>query len=228
MRPTINLNLLEYIYYVLCFFYVSTAISLSLIKWNLEKLGFNKLTVKVIVYFLVFLFLLNLFFPSLTFSFLIPLFVSSVLFILSEKKTHFQDGYFMYFVDPTWQDILIFGKNWFKFGLIGAFIGLIIAIIQVQILQGGVGGFFTLSDKCVELGANGTGCLLSVPSSQIIGDHLAYVIGLYAGQAFIWTGLIVAFIKDNGKILGRLGIGGTGEKSKWTKKIDDFRKSHYI
>lgn len=228
MRLTINLNPLEYIYYVLCFFYVSTAISLSLIKQNLDILGQSKLTGKVIVYFLVFLFLLNLFFPSLTFSFLTPLFVSTILFILSEKKVHFQDGYFRYFVDSAWQDVLAFGKNWFKYGLIGALVGLIIAIIQVQIFQGGVGGFFTPTNKCVELGANGTGCLLSVFSSQVIGDRLVYVVGLYARQAFIWIGLISAFKKDNGKILARLSVGGFGGKSKWAQKLEDFRKNHYI
>jgi hypothetical protein len=148
--------------------------------------------------------------------------------LLIDKKAHFADGKFSYFADEVWKNILIFCKNWFKYGLLGSLVGLLIAIIQVQVFQGGNGGLFALKNICIEYSADATSCLLNGTSTQVIGDRLAIVMLIYCGQAFIWAGLIFALLKDKGKILTSLGLADLIGKNKWTQKIDDFRKTHYI
>jgi len=207
MKEIISAELLKYMYYIVALFYIATDLILSLLHLNINKLGQRIQTVKVIVLFLIVLILVNIFFPSLTIYFLIPITVSGILFLLCDKGNHFAGEKFMYFIDETWQNILNFGKNWFKFGLLGSLVGIIIAIIQVQFFQGGNGGFFTMKNVCIEYSANGTDCLLNGSYQQIIGDRLAFVILIYGGQAFIWAGLIFALLKDKGKILTSLGLG---------------------
>jgi hypothetical protein len=229
MKEIINIKSIELMYYILAFFYIATDFILSVIHWDINKLGQRRRTAKVIILFLVVLILINIFFSSLTIYFLIPITSSVILFLLIDKNAHYVAGSkFSYFADEVWKNILTFCKNWFGYGLLGTLVGLLIAILQVQIFQGGNGGLFALKNICIEYSANATDCLLKGTSTQIIGDRLALVMLIYGGQAFIWTGLILALLKDKGKILTGLGIVDLIRKNKWSQKIDDFRKAHYI
>ena len=228
MEKIIKITSTEFIYYILSFFYIATDFILSVVHWDINKLGQRRQTAKVIILFLVVLILVNIFFSKLTIYFLIPIVFSGVLFLLVDKKAHFAGGKFSYFADEVWKNILTFCKNWFWYGLLGSLVGLLIAIIQVQVFQGGSGGLFALKDICIQYSANGSACLLNGSSTQIIGDRLALVILIYSGQAFIWAGLIFALLKDKGKILTSLGLTDLMGKNKWAQKIEDFRKTHYI
>lgn len=215
--------------YLLTFFYMGTAIIFSLFNQSQSRLGQKWFVQKNVLFILLILIIIEIFFPSLFIYLIIPLLFCTAIFIHKDKNTHPLIGRLDYYNNQRWNAVVEAGKDWFKYGAIAGLIGIIIAVVQVQLLQGGQGGLFLIYNKCIELSADGSGtCLLTGDTIQIIGDRLAWLMNFYAAQGFLWVGLFFVIKKDLGKINKSFESSKEEIEEDLGEKIDKFRKEHYI
>ncbi len=197
MKP----NLFSPIYYLLTFLYMSVAIFLSFFKLPLNIINEPRFRLKVGLIFFVTLIILMILFPNFYIYFFAPLVFCTVVFIFADRNTFYAEGKFNYYYNnERWNNVVKAGRDWFIFGLITSFLALLVAVIQVQVFQGGMGGINQEYTRCIEYSADGTSCLLESPVTQLIGSRLATLITWYGGQAFIWGGLFFVLVKHGGKI----------------------------
>jgi len=208
---------------------MSTAIIFSLFNQSQSRLGQKWFAQKNAGFIILVLLIVEIFFPSLFIYFLIPLLFCTVIFIHKDKSKRPLIGRLDYYNNQRWNAVMKAGKDWFKYGAIAGLIGIIFAVIQVQLFQGGQGGLFLIYSKCIELSADGSGtCLLTGDTTQIIGDRLAWLMNFYAAQGFLWVGLFFVIKNDLGKINKSFESSKEEIEEDLGEKIDKFRKEHYI
>lgn len=182
-------------YYLLTFVYLSVAIILGLVGLKIERLGQERFITKVLILFIIFLILFYIFLSSLFIYFLIAFAFCTFVFLYIDKSTYFLESKFNFYTNERWNDAISAGKTWFRFGIIAAIIALFIAIIQVQIFQGGMGGFNEPYNSCAEFSQDGKNtCLLILPLTRTIGQRLSIIMNFYSGQAFLWFGFFSVVI----------------------------------
>lgn len=216
-------------YYFLTFFYLGLSIIFSLVGLKINLLGEKWFSAKVIIIFFIILTLFSALIPFFTFYLIIPLVFCTFAFIYINKDAYLLESKYNFYTSQRWNDAISAGKTWFIYGSLLAILGLILALVQVQVFQEGIGGLNEQYNKCVVFSKDGSNaCLTEITLTKPIGDRLITVINLYAGQAFIFGGLFFVIIKKGSSLNKSFVYLVQSIKENLARKTDKFRKDHYM